>query len=174
MKIFITGGCKNGKTSFAQELAVKLSGNCPRYYIATMVPVDDEDRKRIENHIRDREGQGFITKEISEDIAQVKDFEGTLLIDSVTALLANEMFSNRCPQRAFDGLAEVAENTENAVFVSDFIFSDANLYDEYTEEYRKSLARIGNMLAKKCDAVIELCATNRIIHKGGENLEEIL
>ena len=70
MKIFIIGGCKNGKTSFAQELAVKLSGNGPRYYIATMVPVDDEDRKRIENHIRDREGQGFITKEISEDIAQ--------------------------------------------------------------------------------------------------------
>ena len=99
MKIFITGGCKNGKTSFAQELAVKLSGDCPRYYIATMVPVDDEDRKRIGNHIRDREGQGFITKEISEDIAQVKDLEGTLLIDSVTALLANEMFSNRCPQR---------------------------------------------------------------------------
>ena len=48
------------------------------------------------------------------------------------------------------------------------------VYDEYTEEYRRLLAEIGNMLAKECDAVIELCATNRIIHKGGEKLEEIL
>lgn len=174
MKIFITGGCKNGKTSFAQDLAVRLSKDEPRYYIATMIPADDEDKKRIENHIRDREGQNFITKEIPYDIAQAKDLEGTLLIDSVTALLGNEMFLKHRPERAKEGLSEVLKGAGNVIFVSDFIFSDANLYDKYTEEYRKVLADIGIMLAEQCDVVIELCATNRIIHKGGEKLEEIL
>lgn len=172
MNIFITGGCKNGKTSYAQNLAVKLSPE--RYYIATMIPSDDEDRKRIENHIRDREGLGFITKEVPTDIAQASGLEGVLLIDSVTALLANEMFGEHRKDRAYEGLKTLITESENAIFVSDYIFSDAKEYDKYTEEYRKELARIGNMLAKECDAVIELCATNTIIHKGGEKLEEIL
>ena len=174
MNIFITGGCKNGKTSFAQDLAVKLSGDKPRYYIATMVPADDEDRKRIENHIRDREGQNFITEEIPCDIAKAASLPGTLLIDSVTALLANEMFGAKKPERALEGIREVLKNAENAIFISDFIFSDAAEYDKYTVKYIRTLAEIGNFLAKECDIVIELCATNKIIHKGGEKLEEIL
>ena len=41
MKIFISGGCKNGKSSFAQDIAKKLAGNSKLYYVATMIPRDD-------------------------------------------------------------------------------------------------------------------------------------
>ena len=36
MTVFISGGCKNGKSSLAQNLAVTLSGSGKRYYVATM------------------------------------------------------------------------------------------------------------------------------------------
>ena len=39
MTIFLSGGAKNGKSTLAQELAVKLSGAGKRYYVATMIPV---------------------------------------------------------------------------------------------------------------------------------------
>ena len=56
MKIWITGGAGSGKSSLAQELAAALSRNGSKYYIATMVPRDEEDQRRIRRHILDRSG----------------------------------------------------------------------------------------------------------------------
>ena len=63
MKIWITGGAGSGKSSLAQELASALAAGGPHYYVATMVPRDDEDRRRISRHIEDRAGMGFGTIE---------------------------------------------------------------------------------------------------------------
>lgn len=53
MTIFLSGGAKNGKSTLAQELAVKLSGAGKRYYVATMIPTDEEDLARIRRHVAD-------------------------------------------------------------------------------------------------------------------------
>ena len=70
MIVFISGGAKNGKSSFAQDLAVRLARGGKRYYIATMIPCDEEDRDRIRHHIADRDGLGFETLEQGRDIAR--------------------------------------------------------------------------------------------------------
>ncbi len=178
MNVLISGGCKNGKTSFAQDIAVRLSPEGNRYYVATMIPYDGEDRERIARHIEDRAGMGFATLEVPRDIASCLTLakpDATFLMDSVTALLLNELFPathngeadpeavNRC--RA--GLLKLAEGAKNAVFVTDYIYSDAIRYDEFTENYRASLAALDRALAEVCDVVIELCAGNVIFHKGG-------
>ena len=176
MNVLLSGGCKNGKTGFAQEIACALSGEGKRYYVATMIPYDDEDRARIARHIAERADLGFETIESGHDIAsclQKADKEGTFLVDSVTALLANEMFSPdgsvdpKAADRCREGLLELAANVKNAVLVSDYIYSDAIRYDEFTENYRAVLASLDRALAEACDTVIELCAANRIFHKGG-------
>jgi adenosylcobinamide kinase/adenosylcobinamide-phosphate guanylyltransferase len=63
MNIFISGGCKNGKSMYAQKLAKKMAQekNVPLYYLATMKPKDSEDNQRVLRHQQDREGWGFIT-----------------------------------------------------------------------------------------------------------------
>ena len=45
MNIFISGGCKNGKSMYAQKLAKEMADARGRalYYIATMIPTDEED-----------------------------------------------------------------------------------------------------------------------------------
>lgn len=178
MNVFISGGCKNGKTGFAQEIAVKLSGGGKRYYVATMQPYDDEDRARIARHITEREGLGFATLEQPRDIAAClrrAEPDATFLIDSVTALLVNEMYPDmrmegadpEAAARCRKGLLEIAAAAKNAVFVSDYIYSDAARYDDFTENYRRSLATLDRAMAAVCDTVIELCAGNVICHKGG-------
>ena len=95
MTCFISGGAKNGKSTFAQELAVALSWGGKRYYIATMIPTDEEDRERIRRHIADRDGLNFITVECGRNILsclEKTDPNGTFLLDSATALLMNELF----------------------------------------------------------------------------------
>lgn len=47
MNVYISGGCKNGKSDFAQAAAIKLANGGKRYYVATMVPQDAEDRESV-------------------------------------------------------------------------------------------------------------------------------
>lgn len=169
MNLFISGGCKNGKSSFAQKEAKRQAEEegRPLYYVATMIPSDGEDRERIRRHIADREGWGFTTLERGRDITGLLtrkgvDRDGVFLVDSVTALLGNEMFSEKgeineaAPQRCAEDLARFAEMTGHSLFVSDFIYDDAHIYDELTEMYRRGLAYVDRTLAGICDRVIEV------------------
>ncbi|MCL2158185.1 MAG: bifunctional adenosylcobinamide kinase/adenosylcobinamide-phosphate guanylyltransferase [Oscillospiraceae bacterium] len=176
MKIFVSGGCKNGKSHFAQRLA-KSQQTASLYYIATMKSVDGEDDHRIAKHRADREGWGFSTVEQSADIEKILqkcDWNGSFLLDSLTALLANEMFladgsvNENAAEKITGGLAQLFEAIGRIVIVSDYIYSDAAIYDELTEKYRKSLAQIDWMAAKNCDIVLEAAYTNVIIHKGSK------
>ena len=177
MTIFISGGAKNGKSTLAQDLTVALSKGGKHYYMATMISSGAEDDDRIRRHIADREGMGFETVECFRNIMdclKIADKDGVFLVDSVTALIQNSLFpveknyeidlnaANRCAEE----LVEFARTVRHAVFVSDYIYSDAECFSESTEMYRKCLADIDRRLAKVCDTVIEVSAGQFIIHKG--------
>jgi len=180
MKVFISGGCKNGKSYYAQRLA--RAAGAPLYYIATMRPVDDEDDERIARHRDERDGWGFITVEqpaCIESVLDKCDISGSFLLDSLTALLANEMFAEdgrvdeNAVERILNGLGSVLDRINNIVIVSDYIYSDAIVYDPLTEMYRKSLAALDRKAAKQSDVVIEVAYTGAVFHKGKEFFEEL-
>lgn len=172
MSTFISGGCKNGKSFYAQRIA-KASGT-PLYYIATMIPHDAEDDARILRHRREREGWGFETLECGSDILTCldrADANGAFLLDSVTALLSNEMFTPAgmnpdAPEKIAQELQTFVARAPGTVLVSDYIYSDANLYDAWTEAYRRGLALIDRALAACCDNVLEVVHGQVIVHKG--------
>ena len=178
MKIFISGGCKNGKSYYAQSLAKQMQNGQPLYYIATMNATDREDDERIVRHRAERDGWGFTTIEQwqnIQNILQISDPRGSFLLDSLTALLANEMFTpdgnvhSNAHEKIASGLTEILAQINNIVIVSDYLYSDAMVYDPLTEAYRKSLAALDRLAAKICDTVLEVCHTHVITHKGGTN-----
>ena len=175
MTYFISGGAKNGKSTLAQNIAVALDGK--RYYVATMISTGEEDNERIRRHIEDRDGMGFETVECFRNIMDclnTADKDGVFLVDSVTALIQNSLFpmeknyemdleaANRCAGE----LVEFAHTVRHAVFVSDYIYSDAEAFSVSTEMYRKCLASIDRRLAQICDTVIEVSAGQSIVYKG--------
>ena len=172
MSTFISGGCKNGKSFYAQRIA--KAGGTPLYYIATMIPRDAEDDARVVRHQREREGWGFETLECGSDILSCLegvDTRGSFLLDSVTALLSNEMFTPEgmnpsAPEKLARELAAFVRRAPKCVLVSDYIYSDAMLYDDWTEAYRRGLARIDRALAGACDNVLEVVHGRVIVHKG--------
>ncbi len=176
MKVFISGGCKNGKSTLAQRLAKALAEGGELYYLATMEPRDAEDEARIRRHIAEREGWGFQTLECPRDIESCIgkiSAGGTVLLDSVTALLSNEMFpppdyamDPAAPRRVAEGLLKLGERAGSIVYVSDYIYSDAEIYDAVTDGYKRGLAYVDRALAQACQAVAECCAGLVIWHKG--------
>lgn len=172
MRTLISGGCKNGKSLYAQRLA--RAGGTPLYYIATMIPRDAEDDARIRRHRREREGWGFETLECPAGLLSVFDRSdpgGAFLLDSLTALLANEMFTPHgfdpaAPERVAGDVAAFLRRCPNAVLVSDYIYSDALLYDNWTEAYRRGLAQVDRAAAAACENVLEVVNGIAVAHKG--------
>lgn len=185
MNTFISGGCKNGKSYYAQRLAQEtaLKEGKPLYYIATMIPRDEEDQARIRRHLAEREGWGFTTIEQGVNLTGILDrakageaidIGGVFLLDSVTAITENEMFPRTlkggaqveittdedAPERVKkDMLAfgkAVKEAGGSVVFVSDGIYGDGGEYSSSTEAYRKALAGIDLALGKACGRVVEI------------------
>jgi len=176
MNCFISGGCKNGKSYYAQHLTKEMAdkNGLPLYYIATMIPTDEEDHIRIERHMRERDGWGYVTIEQPINILEVfdkADKDGVFLFDSVTALLMNEMFPMGGEPvldvygKISKELEEFCKISKNTVFVSDYLYSDCNNFDDLTDKYREGLAKLDRTLAKSCERVIEVSYGFTKIHK---------
>ena len=197
MIALVVGGAKSGKSMFAQNLAKSLNESfeiCLKeykddlerildnpfknksgklYYLATMNPYDLEDLKRIENHLKEREGYGFNTIEETMDMGKVSKMiqkEDTVLIDSITSLVTNYMFQGKdffkeVSEDILSGILEIISAAGDIVIVSDYLFSDSIQYDCYTESFRKEIGIINRKLAEVSDIVVECSYGNIIYHK---------
>src|SRR5512139_1086716 len=92
--VFITGGARSGKSSFALREASLISGR--KVFIATAQPTDNEMKERIERHQRDR-GLGWETLEeplrVSKAIEEMSERYDVLILDCLTIWLSNVMWS---------------------------------------------------------------------------------
>ena len=166
MTILLLGGSKSGKSLLAQSLCRDLSNGCGMVYWATMEPMDDEDRDRIARHRAERAGWGFETVECGHVLDRVAlPPESTVLFDSATALLANEMFgaSHVCDDpaaanRATDELLALSARVANFVCIADDLGRDGAVYDAGTEAFRRGLALLCRRLAARFDSVREVVA----------------
>jgi adenosylcobinamide kinase/adenosylcobinamide-phosphate guanylyltransferase len=183
LRIFITGGCKNGKSTRAERLAIQLrQPGRPLYYVATMASSGLEDDARISRHQKSRKGLGFQTIEAKRDIHTIADGIdplGSVLLDSVTALYLNEMLTPEfdvdpaSTAKVARDLTSLLDRLEDIVLVSDYIYSDAGFFSDLTVFYRQGLATLDRLLASRCDVVIEACFGNFIIHKGLHLIEAL-
>ena len=172
MSLLIAGGSGSGKSMLAQRIVRAMPA--PRWYVATMIPVDQEDHRRIARHRAEREGWGFGTLEQGRDILRALDAASpgdSFLIDSATALLAGEMFPPQgfCPgagEKVAEELARFVTRAPNTVVVMDIVFHDARRYDAYTDAYIRALGQIGCRLAQVCDCVVEVSAGVPQVFKG--------
>lgn len=175
MTVFLSGGCKNGKSTLAEQTAVYLSRPGQLYYLATMIPHDAEDRARIARHVASRSGLGFQTIECGlglEAALQDADKEGTYLLDSVTALLSNEMFRPdgsidlTAPERVARELTALGPaNEKHGVRQRLYLFRCHDLRRPHGA-VSPGLAHIDRSLAAVCDAVAEVSFGGRIVYKG--------
>lgn len=89
-KVFIIGGARSGKSSFALGEASKLPG--PRVYLATAEALDEEMKERIGRHIDER-GSDWETIEeplsLTRVLSEIKDKYSSVLIDCLTLWVSN-------------------------------------------------------------------------------------
>jgi adenosylcobinamide kinase/adenosylcobinamide-phosphate guanylyltransferase len=88
--IFVTGGARSGKSSFALNEALKIEGR--KAYIATAEALDDEMKKRIEKHRKER-GSDWDTYEeplkVSAVLSKINNKYKAIVLDCLTLWLSN-------------------------------------------------------------------------------------
>lgn len=171
MKILLIGGSKSGKSHLGQDLA-RAAGR-PMIYWATMQPLDSEDEDRIAAHLLDREGWGFTTIECGRALESAFDRvpnDSAVLLDSVTVLLANEMFSENIDEQAGarteQSLLALGEHVHTLVCVCDELWREEEAYGEGTVLFRRQLAEVCRKLVEEFDVVCEVVAGILHVWKG--------
>lgn len=86
MLIFVTGGVRSGKSSYAQQRALSLS-EVP-VYIATAKIWDEDFKERVKRHQDDR-GPEWTTFEAYRNLFELPLEERVVVIDCVTLWLTN-------------------------------------------------------------------------------------
>lgn len=90
--ILITGGARSGKSSYAEELALKLSEH--PIYMATARIWDEEFRQRVQKH-QERRGPEWTNIEEDKYLSKYKVEGRVVLIDCVTLWCTNFFFDHQ-------------------------------------------------------------------------------
>ena len=169
----IIGGARSGKSSYAQNMALKAGGAV--LFVATAEAGDEEMKRRIEAHRKARpptwqtlEATIHLGRRIALNISKVN----TVIIDCIT-LLVNNIFQqyNQPVNKEIEDLIEKEVTTEIDELVYCITQSDASFIivtnevglgivpaDRVSRLYRDLLGRANQMLAHHTDEVILMTA----------------
>ena len=172
--ILVTGGSGSGKSAFAEQKLCELSTG-RRVYIATMIPSDEESRKRIDAHVFRRNGKKFITIERFSDVGGLVPSDrskisthnrktnddillpdDSVLLECMSNLAANEMFVYGRQSDIIYDIEKITAYVRNLIVVTNEIFSEAAVYEGDTAEYLRLLGGINQKLADTADEVYEV------------------
>lgn len=172
MFILVTGGSGSGKSVYAENRITELSQGQPKYYIATMFPMDKESEYRVKKHRIQRQEKNFITIEKYTNLKSIALPPKTnVLLECMSNLTANELYSetgagDRTKEEVIEGIQMLLSQTEYVVVVTNEVFSDGKAYDSDTMGYLKVLGEMNCTLGKWADEVIEVVYGIPVWQKG--------
>ena len=168
MMILILGGSGSGKSAYAEDYLLRTAGDKKKYYIATMQIWDEEMQAKVDRHHRLRQGKGFTTIEQPTELEQAAsqmEPEAAVLLECMSNLAANEMFSREQPvdretviAKILQGIEVLRKQADPLVIVTNNVFEDGIAYDSATIEYIEALGRVNERLTAEADEVVEVVA----------------
>lgn len=174
--IFITGGVRSGKSSYAEKRAVALWRKQlgTLHYIATGRVYDEEMATRVAHHERNRKQSG-IKWNVHEKTNDIDDLfphfhrDDVVLLDCVTTLVSNELFvfSKKREEKWKDEqfvfyvktkletlFSMIAKAPWKTIVVSNELFFDVHTNDRDTELYKWLLGNVHSYIVQLAEEAI--------------------
>jgi adenosylcobinamide kinase / adenosylcobinamide-phosphate guanylyltransferase len=159
--VFILGGARSGKSTFALKEASKFEGK--KAFIATAQALDDEMRLRIDNHKKER-GNVWVTLEeplyITRLMHDVKDLYDVVLVDCLTLWVSNIMHTGFDINQATDELIDAIPEDCPTLFyiVSNEVGMGIVPENELARNYRDNLGYVNRKVAEVATDVYFMAA----------------
>ncbi len=152
--IFVTGGVKSGKSSFALKLSEKYN---KKAFLATGVPFDEEMKKRIEKHKAER-GNDFDTYEepinVPDTLNSIADKYDVIVFECVTTYLGNLYYYGVDIDNYLDKLLESFKNMKcELIVVTNEVGWGVIPENELARKYVETLGKLNSRIANVSDQV---------------------
>jgi adenosylcobinamide kinase / adenosylcobinamide-phosphate guanylyltransferase len=159
--VFLLGGARSGKSTFALHEASKREGG--KAYIATAQALDDEMQLRITNHKKERNKDWATFEEplnISRLIQNIRDSHDVVLIDCLTLWLSNIMHAGFDINKTVDEFIDVIRQDCPALLyvVSNEVGMGLVPESKLARDYRDYLGYLNRKVAETATDVYFLAA----------------
>ena len=170
--IFVIGGCRSGKSMYALQIAEKVPGE-RKIYLATCVPQDDEMKRRVAKHQKER-GRSWTTVEepihlpavISERCREAD----IILLDCLTLWVSNLLMETHDEEKLEETISQLTDTLAKAkcpiVVVSNEIGAGIVPENRLARQYRDIIGLANQAVAKAASKVIWMVAGIPVTVKG--------
>jgi adenosylcobinamide kinase/adenosylcobinamide-phosphate guanylyltransferase len=162
--ILVTGGARSGKSSYALNVAEKISRK--KLFIATCPQLDSEISERIRRHTEERKGRGWETIEETINLdhlfpRRVQDME-VVLIDCITLWVGNILYmlgeenvdDCKIEELCSRWLKKMTEYQGTVICVTNEVGLGIVPDNPLARKYRDLVGTCNQLLGKKADEVI--------------------
>jgi len=171
--IFITGGCRSGKSRYALDYANRHFSK--KLFLATSEALDEEMAQRIENHKKVRGPEWQTVEEPVEIVNKIKEHGGdgkVILIDCLTLWLYNLLMRWDNDSRIIDETGRlintIKQNPTSSILVSNEVGMGIVPADPLSRRYRDLLGTMNQRIAEALDTVIFMVSGIPVFLKGKE------
>lgn len=162
-KIFVTGGCRSGKSRFA--LGFARGRFKQKVYMATCSAKDEEMRQRIKEHQQAR-GADWETVEVptalSQAVASHSNQADVILIDCLTLWVSNLLAENRSQEEILaqaDALTQAIDEAPcSVILVSNEVGTGIVPENELARQFRDVAGLVNQKVAACVDSVVWMVA----------------
>ena len=169
--IFIIGGCRSGKSTYAMQTAEKVPAE-QKIFIATCVPQDDEMKQRVARHQKER-SQNWVTVEapldLPEAILQNSRREHVILVDCLTLWVSNLLMETGDENKIEETISQFIKALEKAtgpiVLVSNEVGTGIVPENKLARKYRDIIGLLNQAVAKTAGKVTWMVAGIPVVVK---------
>jgi len=174
--ILITGGCRSGKSSYAQKIAESVPG--PKTYIATCPCLDEEMAERIRKH-KEARNASWLTVEETLDLAGALSLSAAspvILVDCLTLWINNLLYEAEVQGGEFreeDMIRQCRRVLDACLTISGkviFVTNETGMgivpADPLTRRFRDIAGRCNQSIAEKADSVVVMISGIPLTLKG--------
>ena len=169
--IFVTGGCRSGKSSFALDYANKHFRS--KIFLATAPALDDEMKKRIKAHQEARGPEWAAIEEQTEIARAVVSVEinyELILLDCMTLWLSNLIMAGEPENQIFSRteafIEAIQRIPQSVIIVSNEVGYGIVPVNDIARQFRDIMGTVNQRLAACADVVIWTIAGLPQIIKG--------
>ncbi|MDH4009125.1 MAG: bifunctional adenosylcobinamide kinase/adenosylcobinamide-phosphate guanylyltransferase [Desulfobacterales bacterium] len=170
--VFVIGGCRSGKSSYAMQTAEKVPAE-QKIFIATCVPQDDEMKRRVARHQKER-SQNWVTVEapldLPEAILQNSRRGDVILIDCLTLWVSNLLIETGDEKKIEDTIPQLIEALQKAtcpiVLVSNEVGTGIVPENQLARQFRDITGWVNQAVARCANKVVWMVAGIPVTVKG--------